>query len=173
MNESSHSPLHAPLPDGPILDSILHPTDFSAGSLVAFHHALKAALIAKSKFTILHVATGASREWKDFPGVRQTLERWGVIPPGSPTGQGNQMPRNKCFSLTAEQSLLESAMSIVRPPKKPVNIKMIMRRAPTQEEFFRGSLSRNPISLSMLKSSGGSGSSVPAAPGEGSEPTVR
>ncbi|KAL3926444.1 MAG: hypothetical protein SGBAC_013471 [Bacillariaceae sp.] len=29
---------------------------------------------------------------------------------------------------------------------------MILRRAPTQEEFFRGSLSKNPVSLSMLRS---------------------
>ena len=84
MNETISPRPQAPLPEGPILDSILHPTDFSAGSLVAFHHALKAAVVAKSKFTILHVATGAAREWKEFPGVRQTLERWGLIPPGSP-----------------------------------------------------------------------------------------
>jgi len=61
-------------------------------------------------------------------------------------------------------------MAIVRPLKEPVNIKMIMRRAPTQEEFFRGSLSRNPISLSMLKPSG-EANSVPS--GDSYEPTVR
>ena len=77
----------------------------------------------------------------------------------------------KCFSLSAEQALLESAMAIVRPPKKPVNIKMIMRRAPTQEEFFRGSLSRNPVSLSMLKPTGSD--AAPSTPGEVYEPTVR
>ena len=45
----------------------------------AFVHALKAALIAKAKFTILHVAgnQGVAQEmdWTDFPGVRTTLGR--------------------------------------------------------------------------------------------------
>lgn len=70
--------------NAPALDSVLHPSDFSPGSLVAFHHALKAALVSKSKFTILHVAASAPPEWTEFPGVRETLERWGLIPPGSP-----------------------------------------------------------------------------------------
>jgi len=68
----------------PVVDSILLPSDFSAGSLTAFHHALKAAIIAKSKFTILHVSAEAASAWTDFPGVRETLERWGLLPPGSP-----------------------------------------------------------------------------------------
>ena len=68
----------------PLVDSILLPSDFTAGSQTAFHHALKAALVAKSKFTILHVSPGAAAAWTDFPGVRETLERWGLIPPGSP-----------------------------------------------------------------------------------------
>jgi len=68
----------------PIIDSILHPTDFSEGSRAAFHHALKAALLAKSKLTLLHVSPGTALEWTDFPGVRETLERWGLLPKGSP-----------------------------------------------------------------------------------------
>jgi hypothetical protein len=55
-------------------------------------------------------------------------------------------------------------VNIVKPPKKPLNSKIILRRAPTQEEFFRGALTKNPISLTMLKSRGGDGQS---------EPTVR
>ena len=68
----------------PELDSVLHPSDFSAGSLTAFHHALKAALVAKSKFTIFHVSPEAAAAWTEFPGVRETLERWGLLPPDSP-----------------------------------------------------------------------------------------
>lgn len=67
----------------PIIDSVLHPTDFSEGSRVAFHHALKAALLAKSKLTLLHVSPGTTSEWTDFPGVRETLERWGILPKDS------------------------------------------------------------------------------------------
>ncbi len=68
----------------PIIDSVLHPTDFTEGSRVAFYHALKAALRAKSKLTLLHVSPGTDSEWTDFPGVRETLERWGLLPAGSP-----------------------------------------------------------------------------------------
>ena len=67
----------------PLVRSVLHPTDFSAGSLVAFHHALKAALLAKSTLTLLHVANGEGFKSSDFPGVRETLERWGLLPKGS------------------------------------------------------------------------------------------
>jgi len=68
----------------PVIDSVLHPTDFSEGSRAAFHHALKAALLAKSKLTLLHVSQGTAWEWTDFPGVRETLERWELLPRGSP-----------------------------------------------------------------------------------------
>src|SRR5687767_4482628 len=66
-----------------IIESVLHPTDFSESSLVAFHHALKAAMSAKARLTLLHVSTETTLQWSDFPGVRETLERWAVLPPGS------------------------------------------------------------------------------------------
>ena len=65
----------------------------------------------------------------------------------------------------SEQLLMKSICNIVKPPKKPLNLKVFMRRAQTQEEFFRGSLSRNPIPLSSLKPAVGSGPP--------SEPTIR
>jgi len=65
------------------IESVLHPTDFSEGSKVAFHHALKAALLAKSRLTLLNVSPDGTSEWADFPGVRETLERWGLLAKGS------------------------------------------------------------------------------------------
>jgi nucleotide-binding universal stress UspA family protein len=67
-----------------IIESVLHPTDFSDGSRVAFHHALKAALLAKSRLTLLNVARNHDADMADFPGVRETLERWGLLAKGSP-----------------------------------------------------------------------------------------
>lgn len=61
--------------------------------------------------------------------------------------------RSPLMTLSAEQSLMQSMADIVKPPKKPLNLKIFLRRAPTQEEFFRGALTRNPINLSSLKSS--------------------
>jgi nucleotide-binding universal stress UspA family protein len=68
----------------PILDRIFHPSDFSQMSEVAFAHALKLALIARGALHIMHVAADAEdMHWSDFPGVRATLERWGMLPEGS------------------------------------------------------------------------------------------
>jgi nucleotide-binding universal stress UspA family protein len=65
------------------LKSIFHPADFSAASEVAFAHALKIALVAKTELTLLHVESGVGAKWQDFPAVRDTLERWKLIPKGS------------------------------------------------------------------------------------------
>ena len=67
-----------------IIENVLHPTDFSESSLIAFHHALKTAMSARSKLTLLHVSKDSNSQWAEFPGIRETLERWGVLPEGSP-----------------------------------------------------------------------------------------
>jgi nucleotide-binding universal stress UspA family protein len=64
---------------------IFHPSDFSRASDVAFAHALKIALQSKAKLDIMHVESRLSPEkpyWLDFPGVRDTLTRWGILPKG-------------------------------------------------------------------------------------------
>jgi nucleotide-binding universal stress UspA family protein len=66
----------------PLVDSILHPTDFSASSDRAFAHALALALLRRTKLVLLHV--GGDAEWGKFPAVRRTLERWELLEPGSP-----------------------------------------------------------------------------------------
>lgn len=64
---------------------IFHPTDFSPASEVAFLHALKLALASQGALTIFHFAReDGEDDVHDFPQVRQTLTRWGVLPPGSP-----------------------------------------------------------------------------------------
>jgi nucleotide-binding universal stress UspA family protein len=77
--------------EGVKLESIFHPSDFSEASEVAFVHALKLALVAGAKLTMLHVDASRSAEWQDFPGVRDTLERWGLIPKGSPKSVVGQL----------------------------------------------------------------------------------
>ena len=67
-----------------LIESVLHPTDFSEGSKVAFYHALKVALLAKSKLTLLNVTSDGNPRWANFPGVRETLEHWELLPEGSP-----------------------------------------------------------------------------------------
>jgi nucleotide-binding universal stress UspA family protein len=72
--------------DVPILQNVFHPSDFSPASEVAFAHALKAALAAKADLTVLHVTAKKATEWTEFPGVRATLERWGLLPKNSARG---------------------------------------------------------------------------------------
>ena len=65
--------------------SVFHLTDFSASSHVAFEHALRIAVANRSHFTISHVETNESDgpAWTDFPQIRDTLERWAMLPEGS------------------------------------------------------------------------------------------
>ena len=73
--------------DPTMLRSVLHPTDFTAGSDAAFAHALKIATVAPGggRFTVIHVdpSDDLKADQSEFPHVRSTLERWGRLPPGS------------------------------------------------------------------------------------------
>ena len=61
--------------------TILHPTDFSEQSMVAFSHALKLAVEEKARLIIMYVQEGDSTilEWEKFPKVRDTLNKWGLV----------------------------------------------------------------------------------------------
>lgn len=64
--------------------NIFYPSDFSPASKAAFAHALKLALLAQAELSMLHVTNDVNDlHWTDFPGVRCTLERWGILPAGS------------------------------------------------------------------------------------------
>lgn len=68
----------------PFVDSVFHPTDFSEGSESAFAHALAIALLRQTGFSIFHAGGSPQEDWQRFPAVRKTLERWGLLEPGSP-----------------------------------------------------------------------------------------
>jgi nucleotide-binding universal stress UspA family protein len=64
---------------------LFHPSDFSPASDVAFAHALRLALLVYGSLTMFHVAPDEpDAHWSEFPGVRDTLTRWGLLPEGSP-----------------------------------------------------------------------------------------
>jgi nucleotide-binding universal stress UspA family protein len=68
------------------IHSIVHPTDFSDASADAFAHALRIAIMAKSKLYILHVAMApVDEDWMSFPHVREALARWGFMNADEPT----------------------------------------------------------------------------------------
>jgi nucleotide-binding universal stress UspA family protein len=69
----------------PFIESVVHPTDFSPASERAFAHALAIALLRRARLVILHVGNDDDRpNWREFPAVRRTLERWGLLEHGSP-----------------------------------------------------------------------------------------
>jgi nucleotide-binding universal stress UspA family protein len=69
----------------PFAPGILHPTDFSEASRVAFAHALAIAIARKAKLTVLNVESDMPtvEDWQRFPSVRGTLEAWGLLEKGS------------------------------------------------------------------------------------------
>ena len=93
-----------------LIDSVLHPTDFSEASRVAFQHALKTALLAQSKLTLLHVSSGGTSEWSDFPGVRETLERWGMLPKGSLRSAVGELGINASKVMAEESEPVDAVM---------------------------------------------------------------
>ncbi|MEM7023439.1 MAG: universal stress protein [Pseudomonadota bacterium] len=68
-----------------VFRTILHPTDFSDTSGRAFDHALRISLAAKGQLHLLHVSRGDADpgDLDAFPGVRQTLVDWGLLPEGT------------------------------------------------------------------------------------------
>ncbi|MDJ0786413.1 MAG: universal stress protein [Myxococcota bacterium] len=66
----------------PFVASVFHPTDLTHASDRAFAHALAIALVRQTRLTIFHAGEG-EEQWKSFPPVRQTLERWGLLETGS------------------------------------------------------------------------------------------
>jgi nucleotide-binding universal stress UspA family protein len=68
----------------PFVDSVFHPSDFTPASEQAFAHALAIALHGTTKLVVLNVGPGDKRRrWVNFPSVRGTLERWGLLEKGT------------------------------------------------------------------------------------------
>ena len=72
------------------LEYVLHPTDFTAGSELAFAHALRIALAVRGHFYVVHAErreVGEDADWTAFPGVRSTLTRWGLLAADAAPGE--------------------------------------------------------------------------------------
>jgi nucleotide-binding universal stress UspA family protein len=98
---------------GEPLVRILHPSDFSRTSLVAFAHALKLALCSNAELEIVHVRRhkiGSDKDvhWSDFPGVRATLARWNILPVHATAEEVGQLGLRVKKVLNAEKDPLEA-----------------------------------------------------------------
>jgi nucleotide-binding universal stress UspA family protein len=70
-------------PPPPLVEFVVHPTDFSPASERAFVHALAISLLRQTYLALLHVGEDQHARWNEFPQVRATLERWNLLQPGS------------------------------------------------------------------------------------------
>jgi nucleotide-binding universal stress UspA family protein len=70
----------------PFIRQVVQPMDFSDEGEQAFAHALAIALIREARLILLHAGREylGEDEWAKFPPIRRTLERWGLLDPGSP-----------------------------------------------------------------------------------------
>lgn len=67
-----------------MFENIFHPTDFTETSQIAFSHALRIAIGSHAELKLLHVnVDGEGSHHRDFPSIRETLERWQMLPEGS------------------------------------------------------------------------------------------
>jgi Universal stress protein family len=67
------------------IQTIVHPTDFSDTSALAFAHALRIALAMRSLLYLVHVAeTKYPEEYDGFPHIRQVLAQWQLMNESDP-----------------------------------------------------------------------------------------
>ena len=78
----------------------------------------------------------------------QVLEQ--IYPPPINATSTQSQNRNS-FPFQGETALLSMIQRTIKPSQKPLQFKIVMKRASTQEEFFRGNLSQNPIDVQSLK----------------------
>jgi len=85
MNQMSASDT---VPSGPI-GTVLYPSGFAESGEVAFQHALRITMANRGLLWMLNIDSNTSddAEEHEFPGIRQTLERWGTIPENSPKSE--------------------------------------------------------------------------------------
>jgi nucleotide-binding universal stress UspA family protein len=69
------------------IQTIVHPTDFSDTSAVAFAHALRITLAMRGLLYLVHIAESESpNEYDGFPHIRHVLARWGLMNESDPPG---------------------------------------------------------------------------------------
>jgi nucleotide-binding universal stress UspA family protein len=110
---------------------ILHPTDFSESSQLAFAHALRLAISNEANLSLLHVGKDSHHGWELFPPIRGTLESWGLLESGT------------------RRSQLRDQLGI--------GIEKVIAEDRDVVEAIRGFFDRRPIDFMVLATSGRDG----------------
>lgn len=100
---------------------ILVTTDFTTASEQAFYHALAFAVSKQARLTLLHTGSESrsSVPWEKFPGVRDTLTKWGLLSADAPR------------AAVIEQLKLDVAKMAMRDDNPREGITDYLRRHPT------------------------------------------
>jgi nucleotide-binding universal stress UspA family protein len=114
---------------GPGIRVIFHPSDFSEASEVAFAHALKIALVTNATLNVLHVADKASADWSDFPGVRDTLERWHLIPERSPKSAVRQLGIDVVKVIASSNNPVKASLGFLKEHRADLIVLAVHQRA--------------------------------------------
>lgn len=124
------------------LESIFLPTDFSEASHVAFYHALKIALAAKATLNVLHVADGGEpTDWQKFPHIRETLERWRVLPATSSRSDINRLGIGVTKATTSASNVVHATLGFLE--EHPADLIVIAtRHADGKPRWFGGSIGK-------------------------------
>ncbi|MCR9198035.1 MAG: universal stress protein [Planctomycetaceae bacterium] len=94
------------------MQNIVHPTDFSHGSDIAFAHALKLTLCSAGDLEILHVDRGREDgDWSRYPSVRSVLARWDILPDNADKRDvarlGVNISKSACSDTSTATGVLE------------------------------------------------------------------
>lgn len=97
------------------VEFVLHPTDLSAASERAFHHALAIAIRLGSRFSLLHSARKPADQG-DLPGVRATLARWLAAGHRAELGPGRKPPRIEKLMMPGKDPVAAVKGYVARHP---------------------------------------------------------
>jgi len=122
--------------------SILYPTDFSAGSIVSFCHALRIALANKSSLHLLHVdVVGKGHEDAHFPRVREVAEKWKMAPSGVQLSEFEGLTGVKTKKTVLVASNTADGIAAYAGEHGCDLLIMTTRDKPTLRRFFSSSVS--------------------------------
>jgi nucleotide-binding universal stress UspA family protein len=97
------------------LERIFHPSDFTNGDDSAFAHALRITFAAKARFQLLHVKRSEDHvEWSNFPRIRTTLSRWGLIEPNATEQDVAKLGLRVCKSVLANSKPIAAITTYIQ-----------------------------------------------------------
>lgn len=70
--------------------------------------------MASATLTMFHVEASPNTEWQDFPSVRDMLERWRLIPKGSPRSAVGQLGINVEKVIASSKDPVESCLGFLK-----------------------------------------------------------